>query len=289
MSGFRVDWVIGPVLGASDLRSQEEFEAFLAEAGVDVDDAPVRYEFIEDRDDRGVLDYRVVLRGEVDVDGTEVEVDAELEFEATESDPDAVAVAADPNAVAAAEAADVAEVGECEPLAFVADGPVFSISTFDGSVVVEGELPPEWRTEIPSGDPCDRTSIDVFTSADARRADFAVRIFPAEGDSTDGFAERHMFDRNLTFDEEGNEGQLQPGDDYYVAWDAPVAVELAGRPAVRLTGIIDFGDGRALTTVELVTVVNDQAVIVYTSYFDGGEAVVDEQLPVLLDGLTISG
>ncbi len=289
--GFRIVFELGQLLGASDLRSQEEFEEFMVEAGLDaemIDDSMVMIEFIEDRDAIGALDYRIALTGTVDVDGAQVEIDTDVEFTAIESDADAVAVADDPNAVAEAEAADVAESGECEPLAITAEGPVFAITAPGGAVTVDGVLPDGWRAEIVAGDPCDRTGVEVFTTEDARYSDFSVVVFDAPGEDARAFAERRAFDGNASFTDDGVEIQLQPGDEFYVDYASLEDVEVAGRPGVRLTGTEDLGGGSTLTSVQLVTTAGEYAVVVHSSYFDGDSEQFDAELPLLLDGLSVT-
>ena len=287
--GFRIVFRIGQLLGASDLQSQEEFEDLMREVGVDeemVGDAGVV--FIEDRDAPGVLDYRIALTGTVDVDGAAVEIDTDVEFTTIESDPDAIEVDDDPNAVAEAEASDAVEAGECEPLVITADGATFSIATPDGALSVGGDLPDGWRAELGGGDACDRSGVEVFTAADAERADFRVWVFEATGEDARAFAERRAFDRNATFDDDGVERQLEPGDEFYAA-HAPIEdVVVAGLPGVRLTGTEDLGDGSSITSVEVITTSGDHAVVVYFSYFDGDSEEFDALLPPLLDSLSVT-
>ncbi len=287
--GFRIVFQIGQLLGASDLRSQEDFEEFMLEVGVDeemIGDAGIV--FIEDRDAAGVLDYRIALTGTVDVDGGTVEIDTDVEFTTIESDPDAIEVADDPNAVAEAEASDAVEAGECAPLVITADGPMFSIATPDNALSVGGTLPDGWRAELGGGDACDRSGVEVFTAADARHADFRVWVFEAPGEDARAFAERRAFDQNATFNDDGVEGQLQPGDEYYTA-HAPIEdVVVAGLPGVRLAGTEDLGDGSNFTGVEVITTSGDHAVVVYFSYFDGDSAEIEAVLPLLLDSLSVT-
>ncbi len=283
--GFRVEFIVGNLLGASDLRSQEEFEEFMAEAGVDVDDAPIRFAFIEDRDAPGVLDYRIVLSGTVEIDGNEIELNDAIEFTAIESDPDAVRVADDESAMAAAEAADVVETGECVPLAISADEASFAIVAPD-AVAVDGPVPAGWSVEFQEMDPCDRTGLGLLISPDSRSADINVWVMPAPGEDARAFAERRMANNNLSFDDEGNEVTLGPGDEFYTDYAPIDDAELAGLPAVRVVGAVDYGEGSVITTNEVVAVAGDHAVIVYYSYFDTDDLA--EVLPTLLDGLTIT-
>ncbi len=286
--GFRIDFLIGPLLGASDLRSQDEFEEFLEEAGVDAEAAPIRYVFIEDARADGVLNYRVNLSGTVDIDGTTVAVAEEFEFTAVESDPDAVAVARDQSALAEAEVADAVESGDCVPLLVTADDSSFTIAADDDSVVVEGALPAGWGVELQQGDVCDRTGLDVVVDpADRRSERFTVLVFTVAGEDARALAERRADESNIR-DADGEQVTLAPGDEGYTTtiFDE---TQLAGKPAVRSVGtsLLAPGSDTTFNFVEIVTTVADQAVMVNYSYLDDGSAEA-EALPMLLDGLTIT-
>ncbi|MEO1057269.1 MAG: hypothetical protein AAFY28_10190 [Actinomycetota bacterium] len=283
--GFKIEFIVGNLLGASDLQSQEEFDEFMADAGVDVDDAPIRFAFIEDRDTPGVLDYRIVLSGTVEVDGNEIELNDGIEFVAIESDPDAVRVDDDDSAIAAADAANVAETGECVPLAISADDTSFTIAAPD-DVTVSGPVPAGWSVEFQEMDPCDQTGLGLLTSADSRSSDFSVLVMPATGEDARAFAERRVVDSNLSFDDEGNEITLGPGDEFYTGYAPIDEAELAGLPGVRVIGEVDYGEGSVITTNELIAVAGDHAIIVYYSYFDTDDLA--DLVPTLLDGLTIT-
>lgn len=292
--GFRIDFLIGTLLGASDLQSQDEFEEFLEEAGVDAESAPIRYVFIEDAGTDGVLNYRINLSGTVDVGATTVAVDEEFEFTAVESDPDAVAVARDESALAEAEVADAVESGDCVPLLVTADDSSFTIAADDDSVVVEGALPAGWGVELQQGDVCDRTGLEVVVDPEDRRsADFAVLVFPAVGEDARAFAERRAADSNIDldadFDADSPGATLAPGDEGYTT-TVFEETELAGKPAVRSVGtsLLEPGSDTTLTFVEIVTTVADQAVVVIYSFLGDDDTSEAEALPMLLDELTIT-
>lgn len=102
-AGFTIHFVIGPLIGASDLSTREDILEGLDESGlaefVDTDELTI--DPLSDEGDDGALVYRVVLVGSISLDGEAVEIEAPIEFTTTESDPTIEAMAIGPSRLAA--------------------------------------------------------------------------------------------------------------------------------------------------------------------------------------------
>ncbi len=98
-AGFTIHFVLGPVLGASDLRSEQQIREGLEENFGDLTDVDdVELDPMQDEGDDGVLSYRVSLRGSIEVDGEPVEVESTVEFATIESEPGIEAMMVGPRA-----------------------------------------------------------------------------------------------------------------------------------------------------------------------------------------------
>lgn len=285
--GFKLNLVLGNIVGASDLTDPDEFAEFASAAGLDAEELgydPADF-FISDSDEDGLLSYLLRLDGTIEVDGVEIEPPPPIEFEAFESDPDAVAVPDSVVAVAEAESQAIAEEGECDPTLVIVDEQAVTVAA-PGAPVVELVLPDGWTAEQNWDDPCLRSGVQI-TLPDERRSTFGLLVWALESETLDEYVDRFNTDLNFfDIDEEDNELFLQPGDEGYNEAEPIVEEEFQGRRMLRARISQDLGD--FVLRDEFLWIDGGTHTIRLTHTLDD-DGLAPPQLPDLLEAITITG
>jgi hypothetical protein len=279
--GIRVTYRFDP-FGPSDLVDDDgspivlrDFRTVLdTEAG---DAAIEDVSFVEDLPEIGTLEYDVALESSFSAEPFVVS------FSTIETDPDAIAVDDDETALLALDVADrdadrdVAEQSQaeagCAPSTVEFDGSELQIVSGTQTSTFTFALPAEWTVSIDdSFDPCFPSTAVVDSPPGGTSATDDVRLRlqmeTSDGSTIDDLAARWEAIVNVTYDEDGEEVSMEPGDDFYTTFEPLVTEEIWGQPAQRLVGrqadstlvsnrvFVDLGD--AVLTVEYSTFESDE-------------------------------